>query len=280
MTFSVGILYSSHEFLEFAKTNALTAEQFARERRFVLSSPEAILEVAQNCNWIQLTVDGKIRVTERGEKIIGAIEPALKLRLQLEDLISFHDPPWASKIQHGREEALVAMPNDVRQCFEECGLLDRWDSVLIGWWDAAALLARTRRSERLSRTGRTAEQWTFDYESGRTGYPPEWICLDSSYAGYDVLSRLSNSDPTPVPIEVKGSERRPKEADFVITRNEYRAAQGSTGYVLHLWYVSSTRHLYIVPFEEVAKHLPTDRGEGRWENARVPYAPFATFRRL
>src|SRR5262249_38882254 len=70
-----------------------------------------------------------------------------------------------------------------------------------------------------------------------------------NFVGYDVLSRLTSTDPTPLPIEVKGSERRPKEADFVITRNEFRTAQGSETYTFHLWYVSRPPQLFVVPFE-------------------------------
>jgi hypothetical protein len=51
----------------------------------------------------------------------------LRLRLQIEDLISFHDPAWAAKIRHGRIEALAAMPSNVKQCFSESGLLEPWD---------------------------------------------------------------------------------------------------------------------------------------------------------
>lgn len=120
----------------------------------------------------------------------------------------------------------------------------------------------------------------WQYEGERTGHDPEWICLDSNYAGYDVLSHLSDADDSPLPIEVKGSERRPKEADFVITRNEVRAAQDSERYVIHLWFVSPNRQLFIVPFEVVAEHLPIDQLDGVWETTRIPFAPFAAFRKL
>jgi hypothetical protein len=79
-------------------------------------------------------------------------------------------------------------------------------------------------------------------------------------------------------IEVKGSERRPKEADFVFTRNEYRTAQDSDNYVVHLWFVGDPKLLFVVPFKEVAQHLPRDSGKGAWENTRIPFAPFASFR--
>jgi hypothetical protein len=278
MTFAVGVLYSVHEFLEFAESARLTAQAFASERRFVLTQPDLILEVSQNCNWIHLTADGQIRLTERGEKIVKSASAPIRLRLQIEDLIEFHNPPWAAKIRHGRKEAIVAMPNDVTQCFQESGLLETWSDELIEWWDATSLLTRARLSEKLSKTGRTAERWTCDYEQRRTGSSPEHVCLDSNYAGYDILSRVSDLDSSPLPIEVKGSERRPKEADFVFTRNEFQVAANSPGYRIHLWFVSPQPQLYDVPFNEVAKHLPSDRLDGRWETVRVPFRPFLSFR--
>jgi hypothetical protein len=278
MTFSVGVLYSVHEFLEFANGTRLTAEEFAKERRFALTKPDLILEVSQNCNWIHLTVQGEIKLTPRGERIVKAATAPLRLRLQIEDLIEFHNPPWATKIRHGRKEAAVGMPNDVIQCFEESGLMEAWNDDLIVWWDASSLLARSRHSEKLSKTGRTAERWTCEFEEKRTGSSPQHVCLDSNFAGYDVLSQVSGGDASPLPIEVKGSERRPKEADFVFTRNEYEAAKSSSGYRIHLWFVSEHRQLFDVPFAEVEKHLPTDQLEGRWETARIPFSPFIDFR--
>jgi hypothetical protein len=159
-------------------------------------------------------------------------------------------------------------------------LLGPWQDELIEWWAAAGLLSRIRRSEKLSKTGRRAEQLSFEYESDRTGYPAERIYLDTNFAGFDVLSRLSKLDATPLPIEVKGSERRPKEADFVLTRNEFRAARGSSEYLVHLWHVGDIPQLFVVPFAEVNKHLPIDQGDGRWETARLPFAPFLQFREL
>jgi hypothetical protein len=278
MAFSVGVLYSIQEFLQLANSHTLTAEHFTRETRFVLANPVTVLQVSQECNWVRLTVEGNIIVTERGQKITEGSTATFKLRLQIEDLISFHQPSWAAKIRHGRKEALVAMPADVEQCFGESGLLDSWDDDLRLWWLIAGQLARSRHSEKLSQTGHQAESLSCKYEADRTGQVPEWICLDSNFAGFDVLSRRSKSDATPLKIEVKGSGRRPKEADFVLTRNEAETAKVSDEYVVHLWYVGPAPQLIVVPFAEVANHLPDDRGRGSWGSTRIPYAAFSSFR--
>src|SRR5581483_6154425 len=101
MTFAVGILYSIHEFLDFAQANPIRAEEFAHSPKFVLSSAATILQTSQNCNWVQLTVDGYISLTDRGKKILAATSTEIKLRLQIEDLVTFHRPAWATAIMHG-----------------------------------------------------------------------------------------------------------------------------------------------------------------------------------
>ena len=278
--FSVGILYSVQEFLKFSYDNTLTVDQFSKETRFLLTSADLILQVSQECNWIKITSNGQIALTDRGTKIIEAIAAPLKLRLQLEDMISLHQPAWAMKIRHGRRETIVAMSDDVHQCFKESGLLDPWSDSIREWWDRAANLARARRSEKLGYTGRQAENWTCEYETKRTGQIPEWICLDSNFAGYDILSCASNTDKRPLRIEVKGSERRPKEAEFIVTRFEFQTAIASDHYIFHLWYVAPTRQLYVVPFSEISKHMPGDRSDGKWETTRIPYTPFGDYRVL
>jgi hypothetical protein len=278
MTFSVGILYSVQEFLKFADGLAISVEEFAKDGRFVISRTDDILRVAQDCNWIRATIEGTIVVSDRGRAIVDVSESSQKLRTQIEDLISTYQPPWSAKMRHGRAETVPAMPPDVLQCFRESGLMDPWLPDVVKWWDSAAQMSRLRRSERLSQTGRLAEQLTCEYESNRTQRNPEWICLDSNFEGYDVLSQLSEYDTGKLLIEVKGSERRPKEADFSFTRNEYRTAKKSDHYVVHLWFIGEPKMLYVVPFQEVYKHLPMDSGDGLWEITRMPFSSFAPFR--
>lgn len=277
MTFSVGILYSVQEFLRFSNKTAVTVQQFAIDDRFVLGNPADILHVSQECNWIRATMEGTIIVSDRGRSIVELEDAARMLRAQIEDLISTYQPPWSARMRHGRAETIPAMPLDVQQCFREGGLMDPWSSEVVKWWDSAAQMSRLRWSERLSRTGRLAEQLTCEYESSRTQHAPQWICLDSNFEGYDVLSQLSEEDKGRLLIEVKGSERRPKEADFTFTRNEYRTAQKSDNYVVHLWFVGDPKLLYVVPFQEISKHLPADAGAGKWEATRIPFLPFEAF---
>jgi hypothetical protein len=42
--------------------------------------------------------------------------------------------------------------------------------------------------------------------------------------------------------------------------------------------VSTNPQLFVVPFNEVEKHLPVDQGSGAWEQTRVRYSSFLSFR--
>jgi hypothetical protein len=184
---------------------------------------------------------------------------------------------------HGREETIPAMPRDVEQCFKECGLLDPWSTDVIEWWASAELYARAYRNEQNAKTGREAERLTVEYETKRVGEKPDWKSLDSAFVGYDILSKVSSLNGKFLLIEVKGSERRPKEAVFSFTSAAYRVAAKNENYVLHLWHVSKDpqhHQLYVVPFVDVERHLPVNRESGRWENTLVPFSSFTDYRIL
>jgi hypothetical protein len=172
----------------------------------------------------------------------------------------------------------MAMPPEVNQCFKEAGLLDPWLDPIRDWWLHAGNRAQAQRIEKLTAVGRLAESWTCEYETKRTGKTPQWISLDTTFAGYDVLSCNSATDEIPLRIEVKGSERRPKEAEFFVTRNEFETAMRSDHYIFHLWYVAQARQLFIVPFSELTKHIPSDCGDGRWDASKMRYASFEAYR--
>ncbi|MGH6922681.1 MAG: protein NO VEIN domain-containing protein [Propylenella sp.] len=276
--FAVGVLYSAQEFLKLTIKHDLHVKDFLDDDRFLLARSKDIIEVIQNCGWVRLAESGHMVVTERGNAIIGCGTTSASLRFQIVDVVACYRPPWSAKLMHGRNEALAAMPPEAMQCFKECGLLDEWNDELTDWWASAGHAARSLQSEALSATGRYAEKLTYEHEKLRIGKEPEWVSRDSSYAGYDVLSWKSPDDDSPLSIEVKGSERPPKQADFVVTRHEAGTAQRIRGYTFHLWYVSDQLQLFVVPFVEVAAHLPTDNEAGRWQQTRIPFAPFREFR--
>lgn len=275
MTFSVGALYSSQEFLRLIQAGPIKQEEFRESfDRFALSSPDLVLQVCQTCNWVQLANDGTIVVTARGVVILGEAVPEKRLRHQLRDLIETAQPVWAEKMRHGRAETAKFLPGDAYQCLKEAGLLGDWTDEIRDWWDRLASAARARKSEDLLRTGRRAEKLSWEYEFKRTGVLPKWQCLESNFSGFDILSRVSSSDGTPLSIEVKGTTLNRRDATFVLTRNEWETAMSSPNYRFHLWLLKGGEVLIDLGVSDLASHVPTNNGSGAWEQTKIPYRAF------
>ena len=89
------------------------------------------------------------------------------------------------------------------------------------------------------------------------------------------LSITEISDPLHLQIEVKASERPISFADFHVTRNEWEVAQTSERYVFHLWSLAAPgKRLAVLSPEQVASHIPTENGKGRWETVAIPFNAF------
>lgn len=278
MSFHVGLLYSTHRFLDFAMENQIRADEVSQmQERFELTPARQVYKVSQECNWIRISADGFVEVSERGKQIQQVGDASEKLRLQLPDLIDYHKPPWSKKIMYGREEARSSMPPNVEQCFKECGLFDAWSVDLIKTWDGLSTSARSRRSDALQEVGRQAELWSLKYEEKRTRKRPIWQSLESAYSGYDLLSVKSAKDRTRLRIEVKGSERPPRQSTFFLTRQEWSTATRSSNYHFHLWFVSRQPKLFVVDYKHVIEHIAENRGKGSWHNLEIPFSAFSMF---
>lgn len=276
MSFSVGILYSAQEFTAFVAENELKVEELKTSfKRFSLARPEDILKVATSCNWIDFHSDGICRVTKKGKEILSDA-PEKSLRVQLCDLISFDEPPWAAKIPHGRQEAMKFFPEEVYQCFKEAGLLKGWDTDIIEWWDKLSIATRVHKNAANLVTGRTAERLTLKYEKMRIGIEPHWQSIESNFSGYDILSYSDSSASVKRMIEVKGSTQPKKQAFCFITKNEWKNAEIVEDYRFHLWCLRDENNpiLFDLSLEQIKNHIPTDNGKGEWENVKIFYSCF------
>lgn len=272
---SVGVLYSAQELLSFVKRNSVIGEEFERiGRRFILASPSDVFSVSLRCNWVQLDDKGVCILTRRGNQIISQASPELMLRHQLQDIIEVYQPTWAMKIRAGRAEVIKFLPEEIDQIFKEAGLLEKWTDEIIDWWDVLAQRIHLQKSSELLRVGRMAERLTYQYEKTRTGIDPHWQSIESNYSGFDILSVLAHGDIRKVRIEVKGTELSLRDAYFTITRNEWRTASNTEYYRFHLWLLKGKTKLIEIDSSEVKPHIPSDCGEGNWEQVRIPFRVF------
>jgi hypothetical protein len=261
--FSVGILYSAKEFLDFlSETPGIDLTFSAVFQTFSVASPKAVLEVAQKCEWVQLNTAGQLEITDRGKQVIECKEPELTLRVQIRHLIEAYRPTWIPLLSRGRSEAQKYLPSDVAQCLREAALFTSLSDDVVNWWDECSKISRRAGKDTKIEVGRQGEKLSIQYERNRTKREPIWQGFESNLSGFDVLSSVSETDLAPLRIEVKTSNSKPEVAAFHVTKNELGVATTSGSYVFHLWSLQPHAQLMVVEVSRVMKHIPSNHGEG------------------
>jgi len=235
---------------------------------------------ASQCNWIT-TEGGIIVFTERGDEILqdfNGLEITRPLWQEvLFDYVSVCRPAWASMIPYGRREAYLFMTNDEKRCFNESGLMEGTDDIIVSWWDRLSQLFRGEHSNQLEDVGRLGERITIEYEKKRTQFNPIWESVDSNRSGYDIMSKKESNSRESILIEVKSSFKRIEDARMIITRNEWDVAScgyNINRYFFYLWLLEGTKQLAIIPAKELKKHIPQDIGGGHWKTLEIAFDLF------
>lgn len=271
--FSVGILYSAREFLEFVSNTPEIDLSFPDLfNTFLVASPKAMLELSQKCEWIRLNVDGKLEVTDRGIQVLNNQQLEIALRVQIGHLIETYLPPWIPLLSRGRSEAQQYLPANVLQCFNEAGLFGAISDDIVNWWDKYSKVSRRASKDNKLEIGRQGEKLTLEYERKRTKREPAWKGFESNLAGYDVLSVISETDIRPLRIEVKTSNSLPENASLYISRNEWNIATTSDDYLVYLWTLQPKPQLTIITITQLQNHIPVNQGEGEWQSTEVPFS--------
>ncbi len=281
MLISPGVMKSSSNLLKFLHMNTLDVNKFLNLNVsfdvFGRASRSRVLELCQEANWISVDENGQMRPTQTGLEIINQKTEITALRHQLRTIIFHTQPPWAKTIQYGRKELLNTVGPDIRQCFIEAALSEGWDEETVIWWDILAQAARGNTADELLSIGRRGEKKSIEFETKRVGVEPKYTALESSYPGYDILSQVSCDNDEKLSIEVKSSEKGLNYATFHLSRNEFEKALISKNYLFHLWLLSDEdrNEPCICTVQEVAKHCPSDKGQGRWESVEIPFNIFS-----
>ena len=271
--FSVGVLYSSQEFISFINTTPTLTLQFPPTFKYFSNvSLISILEVCQKCEWMCLNTSGYLEVTERGREILLADDPIKSLRIQIGHLIETYIPPWLPLLSRGRLETIQYLPPNVFQCFSEAKLFDEITTEIVGWWDKYSKVSRKIGKDLKLETGRQGEILSIQYERKRTEKEPIWQGFESNLSGYDILSVVEKFNNRPLKIEVKTTNSSVHGGLFHISRNEWSVALLSENYLFHLWALLPKPTLFIIPVESIKIHVPEDHGDGIWENAEIPFS--------
>jgi hypothetical protein len=234
-----------------------------------------VVETAQGLKWIRANDDGTVGVTRSGALLLGIVGYEAKLRQVLLDYIDVVLPPWVQNASFGRSRVLSFVGSEIAQVFVEAGLAHGTDETIVAFWDELAARARGQKSGQLAAIGRHGERLSLAYEENRTGQKPEWIAIENSSDGYDLLSIVNTDDRRHLTIEVKTSTQG-MSGLFHLTRNEWERASESVKHVFHLWDARANLvpHLAVVELPKMQGHIPMDLGSGSWESVAIPFHIF------
>ncbi|MDO5156632.1 MAG: DUF3883 domain-containing protein [Eubacteriales bacterium] len=198
------------------------------------------------------------------------------IRVILREYVLHTEPIWSKRIPYGRCEATTFMTKDEKSCFYEAGLLDEYpDYGVVLWWDNLSEIIRKRVDALKNETGRSGEKCTIAFETERVDKKPLWRSIDSNMLGYDIMSVASQTDNTPLLIEVKTSADDMEHAYFHISSNEWRVATHVTEYAFYLWNLcGGKKKLAIVKPKEMSSHMPENKESGEWESVKIPFKSF------
>ncbi len=212
------------------------------------------------------------KAVEQGVTLNGSIFYQTCIRAVLRQ----RQPAWTKSMKSGRKRFVAELSLDERSVFEAAGLMvDPPSREVVGWWDDISGYARLGGSLESMEQAREAELLTLEREGERLKEngifkEPEWLGLDDNYAGYDVLTYEAGSTGLVNRlIEVKSTIASPPR--FIVSRHEWRTAErAGEAYSFHIWDMQQTPpDLYVKSVEEVAPHIPKDRGNGEWRDTEV-----------
>ena len=273
---SVNLLNATLEFLKTVdRFSGYSVEELPFFTRFYQIPYENLYDLSAKCKWIQKE-EKKICISEKGNEILNnQTDQQASLRKMIFDYACCYKPIWGYRIPYGRKEASLMMSKDESSCFFEAGLLSGVpDQKIISWWDELAAEFRMQSEERKNSIGRTGELLSIAYEEHRTGMKPRWISIDSNLAGYDIISQISDTEDSPLLIEVKSSEQSINNACFYISSNEWNTAVSSANYRFYLWLINTQKKLAIISPQMIEKYIPVNSDVGEWISAKIPFNVF------
>lgn len=271
-SFSVGILYSSQRLLKLVNENLMTTHQVLDQfKKIYVAGTTYVIDTCKACGWLEVNSSGYLQITSKGQDVLNAQSSNEMLRVQLRHYIYNIKPVWSRVLHYGRTEAIQYFPKEIKQCFEEAELLNNLDDSTIQWWDTIGAFARKGIEDKKISIGRTGEKLSIQYEESRVGCTPIWISLESNFAGFDILSKVSGTDTSSLSIEVKASVSNADKIIFFISENEWKVASLTQNYIFHIWSLSEEPVLYILTPEIIKTSIPMNQGNGTWENVRLEY---------
>lgn len=276
---SPSMIYAISNYLGILPTNSIRLSETVSPSSPLLFgiARDELIRVALSCGWIHLQGAEYIVVSSLGNEIKSVSGPG-QTRKILESMIERFNPAWGKMIVNGRSECKESLPSRVRQCFEESGLFDSpAPDPVKDWWSRLNRIVRYQREAKSYEVGSQGEELSIKYERARTGCDPEHISIETSWAGFDLLSVCESGSSSRLRIEVKASTLNKSNAQFYVTENEWRVANSGGEHLFHVWLLSEADRprLARVGPSEVEPHISRNAGKGRWSSVKIPFSLFS-----
>ena len=278
MNISVGHLHSLYDLCLIINHSIFSVNNFKKLHSSTITTVplKTIFRLSQELLLIDVDLNQSVQLSNLGKFIVEKCAlPRIYLRYFLYLYIKSYKPTWAHQIPHGREEFKSFISKTIIQIFNEADLFNNIEQDTISWWDKISDEIRGEKDKRMSLVGRFGEIATLCYEEERIGKKPQWVSIESNFAGYDVLSEISKENKMKMPIEVKASQQDISNAKFFITRNEWCVAEKIENFKIYLWALGTKNHqLCIIGKDEIQHNIPTNINWGKWETTSFPFNKF------
>ena len=273
---SPGVVQGAVELLGVASRATLPlAELAAAFPTFAGIGTNELIVFVQAIGWLRASDGNVATVTPAGDRLVHESSYSHILRRAIMDHVDVCAPAWLQAAASGRNRVIGFVASPLAQTFVEAGLTGPVDDDIVAFWDALAGRARGLRDSRLLAIGRRGERLTIAYERERTGREPIWVAVNSNLDGYDVLSFVASDDSRHLTIEVKTTAQG-DSGRIYLTRHEWDRANASVCHVFDVWDVENeVPKLARLGLSQVATHVPSDSGVGRWESVSIAVHIFA-----
>ncbi len=266
-TISSGILHTSIKILKYFHQD-ISYKDISKFRNVFITDIKYPLYFLEKCGYIK-SIKGDDYVLIKNIIIGSHIEQFKEL---LRSYIIEFKPIWTDRIKWGLSTFIKDLNSNEIHCFNEVNLLDfkNFDNVM--WWNELPFYENMNLN--LRTIGSLGEFLSITYERDRIKIEPTHISLLGGYHGYDILSKVTESDIRNKLIECKTTINIAK-CLLHLTINEWETAlNNKEDYFFHVWILNIKENiatLYEFPVSEMIMHIPSPSISqlGKFTNAEL-----------
>lgn len=213
---------------------------------------------------------GSYKLSKNGIRIVALSSQNDQLREFVKLYLTRFYPSIKALLCSGKNKASIFLPDHIKQILNEAKILDSPHD----YYEFSKVFFQKKNSyddTKLKEIGTYGEKLSLKYEKKRVREKPNWIAIEDDGAGFDIESRIDIFNKNPLFIEVKTTTRSVENGNIHISRNEWETAKTKWGnYVFHIWVTQISKETpFILKPNQIKKHIPKERGLGKWSNVEI-----------